>query len=78
MAIVATFVVIAILAVATEGKENWRADEGVLFADFALEEAFPGPVKQTEVAAMDDEPRRAGVGLDDVFGLGTGVFEACR
>lgn len=26
-------------------KHNWCADEGVFFADFALEEAFPGPVE---------------------------------
>ena len=25
---------------------------------------------------VDDEPRRAGIGLDDIFGLGAGVFKA--
>lgn len=64
------------LVVAAKGEKDGRADEGEFFADFALEEAFVGPVEQAEVVAMNDEPGRAGVGLDDVFGLGVGVFEA--
>lgn len=62
--------------VVAEGEENWSADEGIFFADFAFEEAFIGPVEQAEVAAVDDEPGRASVGLDDVFEFRAGVFEA--
>lgn len=32
-------------------------------------------MQQSEVAAVDHKPGRAGVGLDDVFELGAGVFE---
>lgn len=62
--------------VVAETEHDRGADEGVFFADFALEEAFIRPMEQTEVTAVDDEPRRAGVGLDDVFELRAGVFEA--
>ena len=64
--------------VVAEAEHNRRADEGIFFADLALKEAFPGPVKQAEIAPMHHEPRWTNVGLDDVFGLWTGVFEAGR
>lgn len=57
-------------------KHNRRTNKRILFADFAFEEAFVGPMEQTEVAAVDDEPRWTGVGLDDVFEFWAGVFEA--
>ena len=47
-----------------------------MLTDFAFEEAFVGPMQKSEVAAVDHEPRRAGVGLDDVFELGASVLEA--
>lgn len=62
--------------VVAETKENGSANKGVFFADFALQKAFPRPVEKLEVAAVNHEPRRTGVGLDDVFGLGASVFEA--
>lgn len=62
--------------VVAETEHDRGADEGVFFADFALEEAFIRPMEQTEVTAVDDEPRRAGVGLDDVFEFRASVFEA--
>ena len=49
-----------------------------MLTDFAFEEAFVGPMQKSEVAAVDHEPRRAGVGLDDVFELGASVLEAGR
>lgn len=67
--------IVATVLVVTEGEENWSAYEGIFFADFALEEALIGPVEQTEVAAVDDEPGWASVGLDDVFEFRAGVFE---
>ena len=66
------------MVVTAEGKANWRADEGIDFANFALEEKFVGPVKQPKVAAVDDKPRWASVGLDDIFEFGTGIFEPGR
>lgn len=33
-------------------------------------------MEKAEVATVDDEPGRADVGLDDVFRLRAGVFEA--
>ena len=57
-------------------KENRSANKRIFFANFTLEEAFPGPVKKSEIVAVNDEPRRASVGLDDIFGLRVGVFEA--
>ena len=62
--------------VIAETEHDRGADEGGFFADFAFEEAFVGPMEQTEVAAVDDEPRWTGVGLDDVFEFWAGVFEA--
>lgn len=70
--------IVTTILVITEGEENWSADEGVFFADFAFEEAFIGPVKQAKVATVDDEPGRAGVSLDDVFEFRAGVFETGR
>ena len=52
------------------------ADEGVFFADFALQISFPRPVEKSKRVAVDYEPRWADVGLDDVFGLRSSVFEA--
>lgn len=63
-----------IFVVAAETEHDRRADEGVFFADFAFEEAFPRPVEQAEIAAVDDEPGRADVSLDDVFRFRAGVF----
>ena len=59
-------------------KENRSANKRIFFANFTLEEAFPGPVKKAEVVAVDDKPWWAGVSLDDIFGLRVGVFEAGR
>lgn len=72
------FVVVAITIVAAEAKHNRGADEGIFFANFTLEEAFPGPVEQAEIAAVNDEPWWTNVSLDDVFGLGVGILEAGR
>lgn len=33
-------------------------------------------MEKAEVAAVDDEPGRADVGLDDVFRFGLSIFEA--
>ena len=55
-------------------EEDWGADERIGFADFAFQKAFPRPVEQAEIMAVDDKPRRVGVGLDDVFWLWMGVF----
>lgn len=63
------------LFVIPKREHDGGAEEGVGLAEFVFEETFPGPVEQAEVVAMNDKPRRAGVGLDDVFRLGAGVFE---
>lgn len=31
--------------VVAEAEENWCADEGIFFADFAFQKAFPRPVQ---------------------------------
>ena len=67
---------IAFFLVVAEGEEDWGADERILLADFAFEETLIRPVQEAEIATVDDEPGRASVGLDDVFELRTGVFEA--
>ena len=59
-----------------EGEEDRGADEGVGFAEFVLEEALPGPVKEAEVVTMDDKPGGVRIGLDDVFRLRMGIFQA--
>ena len=64
--------------VAVEREENGGADEWIGFAELILEEAFPGPVKEAEVVAMDDKPRGGSVGLDDVLRLRMGVLESGR
>lgn len=55
-------------------EHDWGADEGEFFANLAFEEALVRPVQESKVATVDDEPGRAGVGLDDVFELRSGVF----
>ena len=57
-----------------ERKSNWGADHRVDFADFAFKVAFIRPMHELHFAAVDDEPRGAGVGLDDVLWLWVGVF----
>ena len=59
-------------------EEDWRAAEVEGFAEAAFEIAFIAPVKETEVATVDDEPWRASVGLDHVAELWMGVLEAGR
>ena len=59
-------------------EHNWRADERKFFADFAFKEAFPRPVKQTKIAAVNDEPWRADVGLDNILRLRASIFQASR
>ena len=68
------FIVIAV----SKREEDWRAAEVEGFAQAALEVAFVAPVEETEVAAVNDEPRWAGIGLNHVAKLGMGVFEAGR
>ncbi len=60
--------------VISETEHNRSANEGVLFADFALEKALIGPVQKLEIAAMDNKPRWSDVGLDDVFQFRASVF----
>ena len=59
-----------------EGEENGGADEGVGLAELVFEEALPGPVKEVEVVAVDDEPGGSGVGLDDILRLRMGILES--
>ncbi len=59
-------------------EHDRRTDEGVFFADFAFKEAFPRPVKQTKIAAVNDEPWRADVGLDNILRLRASIFQASR
>lgn len=65
---------IVLIAIA-EAKENWRAGEIKGFAESAFEIALVAPVKKAEVAAINHEPGRAGVGLHHVTEFGVGVFE---
>lgn len=65
---------IVLARITTITKHDWSANKRVFFANFALKEALPRPVEQTEIMAMNDKPRRAGISLDDVFRFRTGVF----
>ena len=56
-------------------EEDWRAAEIEGFAEAAFEIAFIAPVEETEVATVNDEPWRAGVGLDHVAKLWMGVLK---
>ena len=59
-------------------EEDWRAAEVEGFAEAAFEVALVAPVKEAEVTTIDDEPWRAGVGLDHVAEFWMGILEAGR
>ena len=59
-------------------EEDWRAAEIEGFAETAFEVAFVAPVKEAEVAAVDDEPWWASVGLDHITEFWMSVLEAGR
>ena len=56
-------------------KHNRCTDEWKFLADFAFEKTLVRPVEQPEIATVDDKPRWADIGLDDIFELGTSIFE---
>ena len=64
------------LVAVSEAEEDGGASEVVCFAEAAFKVALVAPMEQTEVAAINDEPWRTGVGLDHVAKLGMSVFEA--
>lgn len=64
------------LVAISEREENGGAVEGEDFAEAAFEVAFVAPVEEAEIAAVNDEPWWASVGLDDIAEFGVGVFEA--
>ena len=66
----------SLIAIA-EGEEDWRAAEVVGFAEAAFEVALIAPVKEAELAAVDDKPRWTSVGLNHVAELWMGILEAC-
>ena len=68
---------IELVAVA-EGEEDWRAAKIKAFTEAALEIAFVTPVKEAEVATVDDEPWRTSVGLDHIAKLWMSILETCR
>ena len=59
-------------------EEDWRAAEVEGFAEAAFEVAFVAPVEEAEVAAVDDEPWWASVGLDHITEFRMSVLEAGR
>ena len=59
-------------------EEDRRTAEIEGFAEAAFEVALVAPVKEAEVTTIDDEPWRAGVGLDHVAEFRVSVFEAGR
>ena len=59
-------------------EEDWCAAEVEGFAQAAFEVALVAPVEEAEVAAVNDEPRWASIGLDHIAKLWMGVFEAGR
>ncbi len=65
-----------ILVAVSEAKEDGGASEVVCLAEAAFKVALVAPMEQTEVAAINDEPWRTGVGLDHIAKLGVSVFEA--
>lgn len=74
---IANFQNYVLIAIA-EGEEDRCAAKIERFAEATLEIALVAPVKETEVATVDDEPWWASVGLNHVTKLRMGVFEAGR
>ena len=68
---------LALVAVA-EGEEDRRAFKWISLAQTTFEVALVAPVEEAEVTAINHEPRRTSVGLDDIAEARVGVFETGR
>ena len=49
-----------------------------MLTNFAFEKALIRPVDELKLVAVDDEPGRVSISLDDVFGFGVSIFESGR
>ena len=68
---------IRLVAIA-EGEEDWGAAKIERLAEATFEITFVAPVKEAEVAAVNDEPWWASIGLNHVAKFRMGILETGR